>query len=158
MRCWVLALALLLPVPALALSCLAPSVERSFQQFNDAAESYVVVHGRLTFDRTKLPKSDFDTQTPPKMTMIPAMLTGKSLNHMGFKVPFDQQITLEVACYGPWCGSAQDGGDVLGFLRRDAGGYALEINPCGGGAFWEPPGKMLRAVKRCFRGGNCTAD
>lgn len=158
MRFILLALALMTPLPALALSCIEPSVERSFQEYSDASETYVVVHGRLTFDSDKLPKSDFETQITPRMTKIPSLLIGKSLNRQGFALPFDHRITLEVACFGPWCGTAQDGGDVLAFLRKEADGYALAITPCGGGAYRGPSGKMLRAVEQCFRGGECAPE
>lgn len=157
-RLWLLIAVFLAPLPAMALSCLAPSVERSFQQFNAAEETYVVVHGRLTLDKAQLPRNDFETQRPPPMTRVPARLIGRSLGLEGFKTPFEREVTLEVACFGPWCGSAQNGGDVLAFLRKDTDGYALGITPCGGGAFWAPSSKMLRTVKQCLRGGDCTVD
>ena len=150
--------ALVAPLPAFALSCLAPSVERSFARADAAEERYVVVHGRLTLDAKALPRGGSGEVQPPEMTQVKAVLLGKSLNLEGFKVPFDQEITLEVACFGPWCGSVQNGLDMLAFVRKEGEAYALDVNPCGGSVFGAPQRSMLRAVKTCMRGGDCTAD
>lgn len=158
MRALVLAAAFLFPVPALALSCLAPSVERSFAQFDAAEESYVVVHGRLTLDEKALPKGMTVDRNPPAMTFVPARLRGQSLTLAGFTLPYDQKLTLEVACIGPWCGAARNGEDVLAFVRKDAEGYALAISPCGGAVFGTPKPEQLKQVEMCLREGNCTAD
>ncbi|NNE51483.1 MAG: hypothetical protein HKN30_03675 [Sulfitobacter sp.] len=148
----------LAPVPALALSCLKPSVERSFNQYDEAAESYLIVHGRLTLDEGLLPKTAFGQGSPPKMTMIPGRLVGKSLSKAGFELPFERDVTLEVACFGPWCGSLENGADVLAFVRKDQAGYAIDINPCGGAVFSAPHRKLLKSVERCMRGGPCEPD
>jgi hypothetical protein len=144
--------------PALALSCIAPSVERSFDWASASEESYVIVHGRLTVDEIALPRGGNGEFQPPEMTKVPAILLGKSLNLDGFKVPFDQEITLEVACFGPWCGSVRNGEDVLAFVRKDGARYAMGVNPCGGTIFSAPSRKLLKTVKACLRGGACAAD
>ncbi|MDF1727423.1 MAG: hypothetical protein P1U53_06705 [Sulfitobacter sp.] len=155
MKALLTALALCAPLPALALSCLVPSVERSFQQYDAAREQYLVVHGRLTLDESALPQTLMTDQQPPQMTRLPAELSGKSLSQAGFQLPFDQAVTLEVACLGPWCGSAQDGTDVLAFVRKDAAGYAIEIDPCGGALFVAPKLRQLEAVEDCLKGEAC---
>ncbi|MEW9918230.1 hypothetical protein AB2B41_01325 [Marimonas sp. MJW-29] len=158
MRAALLLLALIAPAPALALSCLAPSVERSFARFDAAEEEYVVVHGRLTLDERDLPEGMIAEPPPPAMTHVEAKLRGSSLTREGFKLPFEQAITLEVACLGPWCGSAQNGEDVLAFVRKDADGYAIAVGPCGGSIFGTPKPEMLKAVLACLRDQNCTED
>jgi hypothetical protein len=157
MRFLISIFALLAPVPALALSCLPQTVEGTYQRAADSEDVYIVVHGRLTFNAAKLPRNGSATHTPDRMTRIPAEIQGKSLSKAGFKVPFDQKITLEVACYGPWCGSAQSGQDVLAFLKRGPDGYSLESNPCGGNLFGTPKVGMLKQVRTCFNGGACAA-
>lgn len=148
----------LAPLPALALSCLKPSVPRSFKEYDAAEETYVVVHGRLTLDESLLPQGDLD-QEPPQMTEIPGRLEGMSLTEAGaFDLPFEQAVTLEVTCYGPWCGDAETGTDILAFLRKDESGYALDLNPCGGAAFPAPHGDLLEEVKNCMTGGSCEVD
>ena len=140
------------------LSCLAPSVQRSFHQYQQAEETYLVVRGRMTFDEKLLPRNRFGGQEPPHMTFVPGHLTGKSLSQVGFKVPFQHDVVLEVACFGPWCGAAKDGGEVLAFVRVEDGRYALDINPCGGAVFPEPRPDLIDDVFACFKGQVCEAD
>jgi hypothetical protein len=155
MRVLGLLLLLLLPMQAAALSCLRPSVERTFAEASAAADVYVIVEGRLTLDTRKLPKAGPGQQKAPKMTRVAARLNGRSLSKDGFRVPFNQKINLEVACFGPWCGAAQNGDEVLAFLRRDGAAYSLAINPCGGFVFPNPKPSMLKQVQGCFQRGSC---
>ena len=148
---------MVLPVQAMALSCLRPSVERTFEEVNAAKEGYLVVSGRLTLETRKLPKSHSNNQNAPELARVSGKLTGKSLTLAGFDVPFDKNITLEVLCFGSWCGSAQNGEEVLAFLRREGGGHALEISPCGGKVFSNPKPLMLKKVQRCFQRGSCAS-
>ncbi len=150
------ALATLAPLPALALSCLPHSVEATYQRAAEAKESYVVVQGRLTFDASALPDNGTGTINPPEETPIPAEISGKALSNGGFDVPFEQPLMLNVLCYGPWCGSAEEG-EVLAFLKRGANGtYMLESNPCGGDLVGSPKPAMVDKVIACFQGADCT--
>lgn len=145
------------PLQALALSCLPPSVARSYLEADAAEDSYVVVKGYLQFDTRALPKTHATKQRKvPQMTHIPARLQGRSLSEAGFKLPFDRQVTLEVACFGPWCGGAPVKSEVLVFVRRDVDGFAIGLNPCGGFLFVQPKPAQIKQVERCRRGGTCT--
>jgi hypothetical protein len=155
MRILLTGVLLLLPLQAQALSCLAPSVARSYQEYDAAEERYLVVHGRVTLDQDLLPKNGQGTKQPPELTEVPGRLVGKSLSKEGFELPFEQDVTLEVACYGPWCGSVENGTDLLAFVRKDAEGYAIDVNPCGGAAFAVPKPEMLKQAKACMNGGPC---
>ena len=150
-----LLMAIAAPLPALALSCAPPSVDATYEQAQKSPDAYVVVHGRLVVGKRKMPRAGLTTQESPEMTRIPATIMGRSLSNTGFRVPFEREITLEVACFGPWCGSVANGADVLVFLRRDKDGYALGINPCGGDVFVTPHAAMLKQVQRCFKRGQC---
>jgi hypothetical protein len=152
------AVAICAPMPALALSCLAPDIERSYAQFDAAEEDYVVVHGRLTLDMSKLPKGMTAGERPPRMTKLAGGLQGKSLNASGFAVPFDRPLTLEVTCLSQWCGHVQNGEDVLAFVRKDTDGYTMRISPCGGTAFAAPKPAMLKQVTQCMTDDACTGD
>ncbi len=158
MRFLFICLAVFAPMPAVALSCLAPSVENSFARYDAADDNYVVVHGRLTLDNSLIPNGMNGEQSPPKITKVPAELIGSSLSSSGFVVPFDQPLTLELFCIGPWCGNAQNGEEVLAFVRKDADGYSLAISPCGGAAFPAPKPAMLRRVTQCLVNNDCPAD
>ena len=145
----------MLPMQAAALSCERPSVERTYAEVAAAKETYVIAQGRLTFDQRKLPRGGDGTVRPAKLTQIKARLLGKSMSSDGFNVPFDQSVTLEVACFSAWCGGAKSGGQVLAFLKRENGNYALSLTPCGGHVFANPKAKMLKQVVRCHQGGAC---
>ena len=155
MRLLVLLMIVMLPVQAAALSCIRPSVERSYAEVAAAKETYVIAHGRLTFDRRQLPRGG--NNNAPKMTRISGKLVGKSMSSAGFNVPFDRPVTLEVACFGPWCGSAEDGGEVLVFIKRRKGSYSIDVNPCGGRVFANPRPAMLKQVVNCHKGRTCKA-
>ena len=142
--------------PGLALSCMAPDVAKTYARAAEADESYVVVRGRLTFDATQLPKTDWQNQqaTPPH-TPIAARITGQALSLTGFDLPFERDITLDVQCFGPWCAGAAPETDYLGFLEQRETGYVLVLDPCGGMGFANPTPEMLDRVKTCFQGGPC---
>ena len=152
-----LVVALLAPAPALALSCLAPSVESSYARYDAAEDAYVVVHGRLTLLEKDLPNGMAADQPPPHMTRVTAKIGGKLLGPSGFTLPFERAVMLEVACIGPWCGSVRNGEDVLAFVRKDAQGYALAVNPCGRAVFSAPKRSMLKRAKQCMKRNDCTA-
>lgn len=169
----VLSLCSLAFAPAQALSCLPHDVARTYEQAARSDETYIVVHGTLTFDESRLPKTDWQNQqkTPPN-TLIPARLEGMSLTRKGFVARFNRPIMLNVQCLGPWCASAKSGTDYLAFLRRtgapsglgasgqsaSGGSYQLDINACGGMGFAAPSGQALETVVECFRGGPCHAQ
>ena len=156
--------------PAHALSCLPHDVARTYEQAAQSDDTYIVVHGILTFDKTHLPKTDWQNQhkTPPN-TLIPARLEGKALTQDGFVARFDRSITLNVQCLGPWCANAKSGTHYLAFLRKTGGPsgtgetrqstsrsrYRLDINACGGMGFAAPSAQTLETVVTCFRGGSC---
>ncbi|AXI43845.1 hypothetical protein [Sulfitobacter sp. SK011] len=148
-------LSLAAPLPALALSCVQPSVVATYERAQESTDAYVVVHGRLVVDQRKFLRAGASSQNPAEMTRIPATIEGRALLKTGFNAPFKRGITLEVACFGPWCESVENGADVLAFLRRDAAGYVLAIDPCGGDVFATPQVAMLKQVERCFRRGQC---
>jgi hypothetical protein len=139
--------------PALSLSCLRPDVARSYGFAAEAEETYIVVHGRLTFDERRLPEA-VGNDSPPS-TVIKAHVSGKSLTQAGFTSAFDRDITLEVGCYGPWCAGASSGEDYLLFLRKDASGYTYMADPCGSLGFAAPTSEMLNQVEQCMKGGHC---
>jgi len=140
--------------PALALSCMRPDVARSYQNAAQAEDIYVVVRGRLTFDEGKLPKSDGTAQGPETVT-IPARFDGKALSKVGFETAFARDITLEVVCFGPWCGGAKSGVPYLAFLEKRGEDYVMVADPCGSWAFSEPSEEQVNQVESCMAGSGC---
>jgi len=149
---------LLLPVQVQALSCLPHSVETAFTDAVEAEGDFVIVRGALKFDTRKLPKVDWARQsdTPP-LTQIEAVLNGKSLTSAGFAIPFDRKVTLEIACFGPWCAKPLSGSDVIAFVERRTEGFVVAANPCGGFLFDTPKPAVIRKLKACFAGKTCDA-
>ncbi|MEM7521229.1 MAG: hypothetical protein AAF307_09345 [Pseudomonadota bacterium] len=150
-----IALLAFFPSAAVALSCAAPDAARSFARYDAADETYVVVRGAVTLEEAALPRGQTGGQEPPRLTRVMGRLRGLSLTKGGFDRPFSQDLTLEVRCIGPWCGSLRDGEDVLAFVRKAAEGYALEVNPCGGEVLVAPTPQVLDAVRRCFETRAC---
>ncbi len=119
----------------------------------------MVVTGRLVFDEGKLPVVDYNNQQDtPHNTYIPARLTGQSLTLNGFDTGFDQEITLNAKCFGPFCAGPVSDLPYLAFLERQPKGYMLVFNPCGDLAFPEPTAAMQEKVLHCFQGGPCEPD
>lgn len=144
------------PVAATALSCRPHSVEAAFQDAKASEAQFIVVRGKLDFDTRKLPKVDYNNQqATPKLTRIKAKLTGMSLSKAGFNTPYSKPVTLEVSCFGPWCSSVPQGGEVLAFVELGAKGNVVSTNPCGGYLFPTPTPRMIRSVTGCFAGKSC---
>ncbi len=144
------------PVSAIALSCTPHSVEVAYQQADADEAPFVIVRGSLDFDVGELPTGGVENQgsTVP-LTQIKATLSGRALSQKGFSTPFKEPVTLEVACYGPWCARPQIGHDVLAFVKLGQDGGVIATDPCGGYLFNSPVPKMIRAVKSCFAGKAC---
>lgn len=151
-----LALALtVMPVPALALSCLPHGVTDAYIQADEATEAYIPVHGDLTFDEALLPQVDWEKQQDtPAETLVPATFKGKALSARGVGIPFEADVVLELRCFGPWCPSPTSG-DALVFLRKTAHSYVASTNACGGFVFSQPTKAQLDAVQDCLSGRAC---
>ncbi len=141
--------------PVLALSCIRPDVANTYERAVETEEIYVVVHGTLTFDQTRVPDNDLSNQNRPD-TLIPARLKGVSLSRDGFVTPFDRIISVFLQCFGPWCGGATSGAEYLSFLERTETGYVMTIDPCGSWIFPEPTKVQLDLTISCMRGERCT--
>lgn len=145
----------LLPLPALALSCMPYQVTDAFLDVAKAEDGYVPVLGQLSFDPDMLPKVDWNAQgdVPPK-TLLPASFEGKAMTVRGVDLPFRTDVVLEVQCFGPWCPSPRPG-PVLAFLRKTSHSYVLETNACGGYLFGSPSDAQVQQVRECLAGRAC---
>jgi len=147
-------LSLLIPVQAMALSCVRPSVERSYGYAEASDVAHVVVEGVLKFDANALPKRDL-SDNDVKTAQLEAKLTGTSMSKAGFLAHFAHDITLSLECAGPWCATAESGAEILAFVERSDAGYTLRLGPCGGTAFFDPTAEMKAKALACFRGQSC---
>ncbi len=150
---------LLLPAPAVALSCLPWGIGDGLSEARTAKEGYLPVVGRLTFIEDDLPKVDWSRQqdTPPR-TRLKAYLSGKAWNGRSVATQFAQAIHLDILCAGPWCASAVSGETVLALLRQDVDGHVLTVSPCGGMLFYGEEKALRSVVKACLARGDCPAS
>lgn len=142
--------------PALALSCLPPDVATSFNEAAASDEEFVLVHGTLSFESETPPGSALP-ESEPKTVQLPARLNGQALSSSGFDAEFSQDVTLELACFGSWCGSAEDGQEYLAFLSRDGSDHLMVVDPCYTWVFPDPTHDQLEQVISCAQG-TCPSD
>lgn len=148
-------LALTLPFPAMALSCLPYNAISSFKEAAKSDDDYVAVLGELSFNPARLPKRHGARQQKAGSAhVLTGRVVGKSLTRNGFTTPFERKIDINVQCVGPWCGRLIQGRNLV-FLKRKHGTYLLDANLCGGFAFAQPSEAMLDRIKTCTSGGPC---
>ncbi|MCK8464689.1 hypothetical protein MUY35_12585 [Aliiroseovarius sp. S1339] len=155
MRWVALLLAVAVPLPAMALSCMPYNAISAYRDAAKSSDDYVVVLGDLRFDTRKLPKVDWNNQEDTKPdNHLTGRITGKSLTRKGFTNAFERQIDINVQCLGPWCAGLAQGTHLV-FLKRENGAYLLETNPCGGFAHGDPTPAVLKKIEGCMRGERC---
>lgn len=146
----------LLAGPSAALSCLRPDIDRMWTRAATSDDAYTIVIGRFDFDATGMPKpgaaTDPEQQNP---TYLPARFSGQRLTAQGFVTPLEMNVSLELRCLGPWCGSLKPGTKVVAFLRQHTQGWVVEIGPCGGMVWPEPDADILRRLTDCQNGADC---
>lgn len=158
MRLTALVVSLIIPAQAFALSCLEPTVEFSYAAAAASEESYLIGVGVLMFDPALVPRSTNGVERPVPITRIPAKISGKAFNGVGFDQEFETNVEMIVSCIQSWCPVVTSGQEHLVFLKETEATIELAIDPCGGTAFPEPTAELLDQVLTCFKGGNCSAD
>lgn len=137
--------------PVLALSCLPSDVQRFFETASQAGEEFVVVHGVLSFDPAGLPDPDVP-QADRQTTRLPARLEGHMITPAGLDMDYAQQIRLELACFGPWCGQAVNGARYLTFLQPHGAFQIMVVDPCYSRVFVSPSEIQIETARACMRG------
>ncbi|MDP5084958.1 MAG: hypothetical protein NWQ23_06010 [Yoonia sp.] len=138
-----------------ALSCLRPDPITTFQQLAAAPEGYFVLYGRLTFDEGALPAgTSMDQSRVPEP--IAARFAGKGLTRDGFTNTYVSDVTLQVGCLGPWCGSARSGVDAIYFVEATDPPVTMQAQPCGEMIFENPSQATLDMLTSCMQGGACS--
>lgn len=150
---------LVLTTHASALSCQRPDAVRSYLRADADTAHWGAVIGRLDFDEGRLPRTNWDRQqdTPPR-TEIRAQLVGQSLGPDGWVRPFQQNVTLRVQCFGPWCAAPQSGQRYLAFVKREDAQQVVIADPCGSWLFPAPSRQVRLRLHRCFNGGRCRPE
>lgn len=137
---------------ASALSCMRPDPVSAYQQAADAQGVYYVLYGALDFDAIELPKGVENNPRAP--APISAMFHGNGLSPEGFNLRFDQPVTVQPICAGPWCGQVAPHTAAIVFVQALDDHLLLEVGPCGGQVFEQPSQADLDAMVQCANG-NC---
>ncbi|RYH04072.1 hypothetical protein EU805_01485 [Salipiger sp. IMCC34102] len=148
MRTLLIAAALLAAGPATALSCLRPDPLASFDMAAQSELPYLVLSGRIT-----------PIGAPPaedQAGAYAARLTGEGLAYEGLTVPFDETVTLDLQCNGPWCGVPPGDDPVLVFARVDGERPLIELDPCSTWVFPAPDRQTEEALAQCLTDGACS--
>ncbi|MFN3661496.1 hypothetical protein [Yoonia sp.] len=140
-----------------ALSCLAPDAVRTFIELDAASETYVVLHGSLSFDENNLPPFVQDDPVPDPAPIM-AEFTGKGLTTDGFTFDYTGPVVLQVTCAGPWCGTAQSDQDAVIFVAADETPVTVTADPCGGRLFYNPTPETIAMLTSCMQGGACSPE
>ncbi|MEO0904437.1 MAG: hypothetical protein AAFX89_06665 [Pseudomonadota bacterium] len=140
-----------------ALSCVRPDPIDTFKRVAAAPESYFVLYGKLTFDEAELPSGVSINQSRDPAP-IAARFEGKGLTRQGFTSDYYSDVTLQVTCAGPWCGSARSGIDAVYFVEATDPPVTMRAGACGGLIFEEPSDAILNMLTSCMQGGACSSQ
>lgn len=143
---------------AMALSCMRPSIETSYQWWSDAPERYYIISATLT-PAGPLPPvpsmaaantADIDTSNLRGVYRVQGeVLYGAQA------VPLDHYIWVRVGCAGPWCGSFPTAGTSGVMALKQLPDRTLELfsGACPGDIFSDPDGTVKARVQQCMTGG-----
>ena len=136
---------------AVALSCLPPNVARTFNQINEAPDTYVLALGVLTI-KGRIPKYK---ESQPRQVL--AQFSGVFLGTSGQSAEQTVPVTVDAVCYASWCGGFPETDEkMIAFLKKTKADYHLQTNPCGGHFKIAPTPKDLRLMRKCLKQGGCT--
>ncbi|HHI69470.1 MAG TPA: hypothetical protein ENJ91_00600 [Rhodobacteraceae bacterium] len=151
-----LAFVILAATQASALSCIRPSIENSFRQYQNAKETYILALGKLTNKHNVVPADDTPNgQGEARGESFVATFKGWQATRGGFDRPLNVTVAVRATCLSVWCGQVSAEREMLTFLEKTAFGYLLTDGPCGGTAFYDPDKDIKRRALQCLRGGVC---
>lgn len=151
-----LIVALALPGPALALSCLPPDIRAAFWRHADAPDPYVLALGAFTDLRD--PNYDMDADT----VTWQATFAGHKASSRAFDQPFTSEVTIRDRLFSEIAGGGGDplrlgqglpGLTGLVFLRVTPGGHAVETALCETIIDTDPA--HVEPALDCVNGRNC---
>jgi hypothetical protein len=130
-------------MPASALSCLEPTLERSFAEAASSERSYAILYGSIDVDEASLPAED----SKPAPYSVTATFSGQEIQAEGLSENFVHEMVIDVTCSGEWCGGAHDSQDAIFFGRLGENGQlTLESHACSNGVFSEASKEDLDKV------------
>ena len=133
------------PSTALALSCMAPEMERSLDQIGPGQ---TVIHGTISVVEP-LPPTPRGPRMDDRTEEAVVHISGVDLS-TGLDV--DQDAALLSTCLGPWCGGIIEGENLLVIADSGQDGYTIKTAPCGGVAFPVESSSQVDDVRASLRG------
>ncbi|WGH77223.1 hypothetical protein [Jannaschia ovalis] len=146
--------AALLAQPAAALSCLAPTMQGSFQAASDSEATYVLARGIFAPlpDQPEGPEGDPNDKQDYS---VETLFTGQVASAQGFVQPARTAVTIEIGCEAAWCGAVPEG-EVVALIERREDRFVLEQGPCPRFALTATD-EVVNAALACARGEACEA-
>ena len=138
-----------------ALSCMRPSIERSYIAHSEAKAQFILVSCRLTQKRNVVRGPKIENGLDQRSENFTATFVGYQATRSGFDRPIETTVAVSVECGGPWCGSVQTDALMITFLERTPYGHELTVGPCAGNVFYNPSKTQTARVLQCLRGGVC---
>lgn len=151
MRILSLCLAMFGAPPALALSCLPPTVEQAFMVVQESPDIYVPVIGHFEGFAPRIP----DNSGMPQDRQFWANFSGDHISSRGRDQAIRVQVLVSETCAASWCGNLPSGATMLTFLRKTGNGYSFTYGACGGNAFVSPSATQVQTVRNCMAWGSC---
>lgn len=143
---------------ALALSCLPPSLERSFEQWRDSPDTYYLVSGTLTpaAPLPPVPKfGDLNGGIVDTSNLRGVYRVQGEVIYAQQSIPIDHYIWVRVSCAGPWCGNFPSAGTAGVIALKQLPDQTLELStgPCPGDVFPQNGGQTKARLQQCLTSG-----
>lgn len=132
--------------PAPALSCMRTDFDIVLKRAHVSEDTYGVFYGSIDVDEASMPSRD--AKLSPFTTS--ARFKGQAVYAGGLGQPFEQKMTVEVQCSGPWCGDIRDGENQLFFARLEGDRMVFEANACGSWMLGETSSKEVEEAARAI--------
>ncbi|MGB0844896.1 MAG: hypothetical protein ACPGVN_09165, partial [Alphaproteobacteria bacterium] len=150
-----------------ALSCVRPNFASTFNNLDEAPETYWVGYGHLhkTGRVVEITPPNFPTDLGvndpaainfPKPKIYDAEYHGGFLDGNTLVLNRTYKVKVEATCLGPWCGNfpAEDTPMLL-MMQQGPEGMTLKMGPCPGPVQQGPTKAQIEAIQACLRFGTC---
>ncbi|PIB26665.1 hypothetical protein BFP76_12315 [Amylibacter kogurei] len=141
-----------------ALSCMRPNIARSFNEFAQSDDIYVLGFGKITPTQKIIdPNKGKDGVAKHESYSVQASFSGRFMGKSGWGEPKTLPVRVEVQCLSIWCGGFPSGKqDAIAFFQKTKSGYVLNMGPCGGNYKASPTSQEQSILKSCFRNNKCS--
>lgn len=142
----------LMGAQAHALSCARPNAAQTFNQYQNAPDTYRLMVGQVKMTG-KIPRY---IQGKPRTAK--GQVTGKFIGRNGLTKQQNLTVTVHTRCVASWCGGFPNGmrQDVLMYVKQTTKGDTIEIGACPGGFGQVATDDRVKLLQKCLRNGKCS--